>query len=99
MEIVELNGFELRLSGNGPVLFVLHQDKYGAVARVAGVLAEHQINIAFMQVSRKRKGFAGTDVHRDGSTGGRKGASGNSRLGGYPCCNGFIASPPPFLNR
>lgn len=57
MEIVELNGFELRLSGNGPVLFVLHQDKYGAVARVAGVLAEHQINIAFMQVSRKEKGL------------------------------------------
>lgn len=56
MEIVELNGFELKLSGNDPVLLVLHQDQYGAVAKVATVLAEHQINIGFMQVSRKEKG-------------------------------------------
>jgi L-serine dehydratase len=56
MEIVELNGFELKLSGNDPVLLVLHHDQYGAVARVATVLAKHQINIAFMQVSRKEKG-------------------------------------------
>jgi L-serine dehydratase len=56
MEIVELNGFELKLSGNDPVLLVLHHDQYGAVAKVATVLAQHQINIGFMQVSRKEKG-------------------------------------------
>jgi L-serine dehydratase len=56
MEIVELNGFELKLSGNDPALLVLHQDQYGAVARVATVLADHRINIGFMQVSRKEKG-------------------------------------------
>ncbi|MFC7442399.1 L-serine ammonia-lyase, iron-sulfur-dependent subunit beta [Laceyella putida] len=56
MEIIELNGFDLKLSGNDPVLLVLHQDQYGAVAKVATVLAKHQINIAFMQVSRKEKG-------------------------------------------
>ncbi|MBD1371392.1 L-serine ammonia-lyase, iron-sulfur-dependent, subunit beta [Hazenella sp. IB182357] len=56
MEIVELNGFALNLSGNDPVLLVLHQDQYGAVARVATVLANHEINIGYMQVSRKEKG-------------------------------------------
>jgi L-serine dehydratase len=56
MEIIELNGFELKLSGNDPVLLVLHHDQYGAVARVATVLASHKINIGFMQVSRKEKG-------------------------------------------
>ncbi|AUS09284.1 L-serine ammonia-lyase, iron-sulfur-dependent, subunit beta [Laceyella sacchari] len=56
MEIIELNGFDLKLSGNDPVLLVLHQDQYGAVASVATVLAKHQINIGFMQVSRKEKG-------------------------------------------
>lgn len=56
MEIIELNGFELKLSGNDPVLLVLHHDQYGAVARVATVLALRQINIGFMQVSRKEKG-------------------------------------------
>lgn len=56
MEIIELNGFQLKLTGNHPVLLVLHQDQYGAVAKVATVLAEHKINIGFMQVSRKEKG-------------------------------------------
>jgi L-serine dehydratase len=56
MEIVELNGFELKLTGNAPVLLVLHQDRYGAIATVAGILARHEINIGYMQVSRKEKG-------------------------------------------
>ncbi|TCS93094.1 L-serine ammonia-lyase, iron-sulfur-dependent subunit beta [Hazenella coriacea] len=56
MEIIEINGFELKLTGNDPALLVLHHDQYGAVARVATVLALRQINIGFMQVSRKEKG-------------------------------------------
>ncbi|PTX61237.1 L-serine dehydratase [Melghirimyces profundicolus] len=56
MELVELNGFELRLSGNAPALLVTHVDRYGAVAKVAGVLANHRINIGYMQVSRKERG-------------------------------------------
>lgn len=56
MELVELNQFQLRLSGNSPVLMVLHQDQYGAVAHVATVLARNEINIGGMQVSRKEKG-------------------------------------------
>lgn len=56
MEIIELNGFQLSLSGNAPVLLVYHHDRYGAVAAVATLLARHQINIGYMQVSRKEKG-------------------------------------------
>lgn len=56
MEIIELNGFELSLSGNAPVLLVYHHDRYGAVASVATILARHEINIGYMQVSRKEKG-------------------------------------------
>lgn len=56
MEITELNGFELKLSGNDPTLLVLHEDRYGAVAQVASILAEHRINIGYMHVSRKAKG-------------------------------------------
>ncbi|MBO2532309.1 L-serine dehydratase [Planifilum fulgidum] len=56
MEIVELNGFELKMTGNSPTLLVPHQDRYGAIAAVAGVLARHRINIGYMQVSRKEKG-------------------------------------------
>lgn len=56
MEIVELNGFKLSLTGTNPVLLVLHQDQYGVVARVASILAKNEINIGFMHVSRKEKG-------------------------------------------
>ncbi|MCS1351379.1 L-serine ammonia-lyase, iron-sulfur-dependent subunit beta [Mechercharimyces sp. CAU 1602] len=56
MEITELDGFDLKLSGNAPALLVMHQDQYGAIARVATVLAHHRINVSYMQVSRKNKG-------------------------------------------
>ncbi|HET7629326.1 MAG TPA: L-serine ammonia-lyase, iron-sulfur-dependent subunit beta [Bacillales bacterium] len=56
IEITELNGFELRLSGNYPAVFVVHNDRFGVIAAVANLLAKHEINIGHMEVSRKEKG-------------------------------------------
>lgn len=56
IEIVELNGFELRLSGNHPAILVAHLDRYGVIAAVSNLLAKHQLNIGHMEVSRKEKG-------------------------------------------
>ncbi|WP_057913449.1 L-serine ammonia-lyase, iron-sulfur-dependent subunit beta [Peribacillus muralis] len=56
IEIVELNGFKLRLSGHNPAILVVHDDKFGAIANVSNILAKHQINIGQMEVSRKEKG-------------------------------------------
>jgi L-serine dehydratase len=56
IEITELNGFELRLSGNHPALLIVHNDQYGAIAGVANILAKYEINIGHMEVSRKEKG-------------------------------------------
>ncbi|MDN4523460.1 L-serine ammonia-lyase, iron-sulfur-dependent subunit beta [Fictibacillus fluitans] len=56
IEITELNGFDLQLSGEHPALLIVHNDRYGAIAGVANVLAKHQINIGHMRVSRKEKG-------------------------------------------
>lgn len=56
IEITELNGFELKLSGNHPALLVVHNDRYGAIAGVANVLAKFAINVGHMEVSRKEKG-------------------------------------------
>ncbi|KMY45037.1 serine dehydratase [Bacillus sp. FJAT-27916] len=56
IEILELNGFELRLSGHHPAILVVHDDKFGAIASVSNVLARHQINIGHMEVSRKEVG-------------------------------------------
>ncbi|WP_078554752.1 L-serine ammonia-lyase, iron-sulfur-dependent subunit beta [Bacillus alkalicellulosilyticus] len=56
IEIIELNGFQLRLSGNHPALLVVHDDRYGVIANVSNVLAGLHINIGHMEVSRKDKG-------------------------------------------
>ncbi|MFT4413524.1 L-serine ammonia-lyase, iron-sulfur-dependent subunit beta [Fredinandcohnia humi] len=57
IEITELNGFQLRLSGNHPAILVVHNDRYGAIAGVANVLAKYAINIGHMEVARKEKGM------------------------------------------
>lgn len=56
VEIKELNGFDLRLSGNHPAILVVHDDRYGAIASVSSILASRQINIGHMEVSRKEEG-------------------------------------------
>jgi L-serine dehydratase len=56
IEIIELNGFELKLSGHHPAILVVHNDRFGAIANVANVLAKHEINIGHMEVSRKEVG-------------------------------------------
>lgn len=56
IEIIELNGFELKLSGNHPAVLVIHNDRFGAIAGVANIFAQYEINIGHMKVSRKEKG-------------------------------------------
>lgn len=53
VEITELNGFELHLSGNHPAILIMHNDRFGAIASVTQILAKHEINIGRMEVSRK----------------------------------------------
>lgn len=56
IEITELNGFPLRLSGGMPAILVVHDDRAGCIANVANCLAKHHINIGHMEVSRKERG-------------------------------------------
>lgn len=56
IEIVELNSFELKLSGMHPAILVMHHDRFGTIAAVATILAKYQINIGHMEVSRKEIG-------------------------------------------
>lgn len=53
VEIKELNGFVLRLSGTHPAILIMHNDRYGAIASVTKILARHEINIGHMEVNRK----------------------------------------------
>lgn len=56
IEIIELNGFELRLSGSHPAILIMHDDRFGAIASVTKILAKHEINIGHMEVNRKDVG-------------------------------------------
>jgi L-serine dehydratase len=56
IEITELNGFELKLSGHHPAILVVHNDRFGAIAGVSNILAKYEVNIGHMEVSRKEKG-------------------------------------------
>ncbi|ASS95249.1 L-serine ammonia-lyase, iron-sulfur-dependent subunit beta [Peribacillus simplex] len=56
IEITELNTFKLKLSGENPAILVVHNDVFGIISSVSTVLANHEINVGHMEVSRKDKG-------------------------------------------
>lgn len=56
IEIAEINGFKLKLTGENPAIVILNNDRFGCIANVANILAKHEINIGHMEVSRKEKG-------------------------------------------
>lgn len=56
IEITEMNGFPLQLSGNAPTLIILHEDRPGMIAGVSNILTKFQMNIGHMEVSRHERG-------------------------------------------
>lgn len=55
-DIVEINGFKLKVSGMLPSIIVIHEDRHGVIASIANVLGFNEINIGYMEVARKEKG-------------------------------------------
>ncbi len=56
VQITRVDGFDLHLSGEAPALLIFHRDAYGAIAAVTRLLAEYEINISHMEVSRANRG-------------------------------------------
>ena len=54
--VTRIDEYDVEITGDLPVLVVAHLDRPGEIASVTGILAESQVNIAFMQVSRERRG-------------------------------------------
>jgi L-serine dehydratase len=52
----EISGFHVELTGDYYTLITIHQDKPGVIARVTQILANSNINIAQMKVSRSLRG-------------------------------------------
>ncbi|TFU27470.1 L-serine ammonia-lyase, iron-sulfur-dependent subunit beta [Thermus tengchongensis] len=56
VRIFDLDGFEVRITGAAPTLVIRNVDTPGVVARVARILADDEVNIAYLTVSRKKRG-------------------------------------------
>lgn len=55
IEIQEINGMEVSFGCEYPTILIFHKDRPGVINRVTGVLAEAEINIAFMRVFRNSR--------------------------------------------
>ena len=62
IKVTDINGFSVELTGELNALLTLHQDRPGVIHQVTGVLAERNINVAQMRVSRQTKGTSAVMV-------------------------------------
>lgn len=66
IEVTEIDGFSVKLTGIYPTLVIRHKDWTGVVASVTDVMRRSRTNIAFMSVDRKgRSGDALTVLELD----------------------------------
>jgi len=56
VRVFDVDGFEVRITGSAPTLVIKNVDTPGVVARVARILADDEVNIAYLTVSRKKRG-------------------------------------------
>jgi L-serine dehydratase len=56
IEICEIDGVETSFSAESPTLIIQNEDKPGYVAEIAPILVKEHVNIATMQLHRKKRG-------------------------------------------
>jgi L-serine dehydratase len=54
--VTEIDGFPVEVTGSLHTIVLVAADVKGSIARIATLLAEHDINIATLRLSRKQKG-------------------------------------------
>ena len=54
--ITEINGLDVEITGEYPTIIIQHTDEPGVIAEVSHVLAQLNVNIAFMRVFRHGRG-------------------------------------------
>lgn len=62
IQIIGINGIQLKMDGGVPNLLILHKDTPGMIAQVATILSNLDINIATMKVDRVSKGAAASMI-------------------------------------
>ncbi len=56
IEIHKINGLGVNFTGKENTLIIHHADTPGAIARVTGIIAKHELNIANLQAFRRKAG-------------------------------------------
>lgn len=56
VEIHEINGKKVKITGEYPTIITCHDDVPGTVSKISTLFYENKINIAFMLLSRNQKG-------------------------------------------
>lgn len=56
VEIYEINGNKVKITGEYPTIITCHDDVPGTVSKVSTIFYENKINIAFMTLVRSQKG-------------------------------------------
>ena len=54
--VTEIDGYPVEVTGNFHTLTLVAEDRKGSIARITGILADHDINIATLKLTRKQKG-------------------------------------------
>ena len=54
--VTEINGYNVEVSGSYHTIVLIAEDVKGSIAAIATILAEHEINIANLRLTRKERG-------------------------------------------
>ena len=54
--VTEIDGYPVEVSGNFHTIVLVAEDRKGSIAKITGVLADHDINIATLKLTRKERG-------------------------------------------
>ncbi|MGM0437094.1 MAG: L-serine ammonia-lyase, iron-sulfur-dependent subunit beta [Bacillota bacterium] len=62
IRVIEIDSYEVNISGKLPTLWIIHKDKPGMVGVITSVLGSYKLNIANMQDFRKKKGTIASSI-------------------------------------
>ncbi len=54
--VSEIDGFPVEVTGSYHTIVLVAEDRKGSIARIAAILADHEINIATLRLTRKERG-------------------------------------------
>ncbi|MDB4878580.1 MAG: sdaB, partial [Gemmatimonadetes bacterium] len=54
--VTEIDGYPVEVTGNYHTIVMVAEDVKGSIARIATILAEHELNIATLRLTRKARG-------------------------------------------